>query len=257
MKRIIAGGIVAAVTCCLPIVVQARPQTQDQPTVTIARPRKAGDVVRMKVNATADVAGTEVTLERTVKTEVKEIKKTGEVVIVSSDLGGKVNAGGQEMEIPPTGPVTTTFDKLGRPVKYERSASDMSIMAPEVEQLIAVMQDYVLPDKPVKAGDAWENELPNPLFKDKKVQVKTTFVGMDKLEEAEVWKLKQTMAVVVDADGSKMSAELVFLVDPATGTPRTAEGAIKGVPTQYGPVDLRIKATLLKPEAPKTGETPK
>ncbi len=230
---------------------------QDEAAVSISRTRKAGDVLRIKVTATADVAGTEVTLERTLKTEVKEIKKTGEIVLAQSDLGGKVNAGGQEMDIPGSGPALTTVDKLGRLVKFDRPATDMSILAPEVEQLVLTMQDYLLPEKAVKPGESWEAELPNPLVPDKKVKVKTTFVGMDKLDEMQVWKIKQAMTVIVEALGTKMTSEMLFLADPSSGTPQVVEGTMKGVPTQYGAVDLKLKAVLLKPEPPKAPDTPR
>ncbi|MBM3495329.1 MAG: hypothetical protein FJX72_13565 [Armatimonadetes bacterium] len=243
---------------CLPYAAPAQAtQATDAPAVTLARVQKVGDVWRARVIGTANVSGAEVTLDRTIRQEVKEIKKTGEVVTITRDLGGKVNAGGQEMEVPESGPVTVTSDKLGRMVKYEKSSNDMSIMAPEVEQIMAVMQDYLLPEKPVKAGDTWENALPNPLDKDKKLQVKTTFVGMDKVEDAQVWKIKQVVTAVVDSEGGKMTAEIVFLAHPTNGATKVLEGTMKGMPTQYGPIDLKLKVTQLKPEAEKAPAPPK
>lgn len=251
MKLLTICALLSALTSQLSAV------AQDQSPTAITRTRKVGDVLRMKVTATADVAGTEVILERTIKTEVKEVKKTGEIVIAQSDLGGKVNAGGQEIDIPASGPAVTTMDKLGRLVKYARPATDMSIVAPEVEQLLLVMQDYIQPEKAVNPGGSWETELPNPLVAEQKIKVKTTYVGLDKHEDAPVWKIKQTMTVVVDASGTKMTADMVFLADPTSGTPRVVEGTIKGTPTQYGPVDLKLKATLLKPDAPNASNTPR
>jgi hypothetical protein len=247
-------ALAAAAACAPSALAQA---TGDQPAVAIARIQKVGDIQRVKVLATAEVTGSTVDVERTVKSVVKEIKKTGEIVVISTDEGGKVNVGGQERDVPPSGPATITTDKLGRIVRYERPANDMSMMAPEVEQMMAVMQDYLLPEKPVKPGESWECQLPNPLIKDKKVQVKTTFVGLDKHEDAPVWKIKQVVTADVNTEGGKFTAEFVFLADPANGIAKLADGTMKGVPTQYGPLDIKLKAVLLKPEAPKATTPPK
>ena len=229
---------------------------QNEAATTISRTWKAGDVIRMKFTATGEVAGTEVVLERTLKTEVKEVKENGEIVLVQTDLGGTVSAGGQAMDIPGAGPATTTVDKRGRLVKFTRAAADMSILAPEVEQLVLMTLDYLLPDKEVRSGDNWETELPNPLVPSKKIKVKTNYVGMDKLNDVRVWKIKQAMTVFVDTSDTKMSSEIVFLVDPASGAPQTIEGTLQGVPTQFGSVKLKLKSVFLKPESPKAAETP-
>ncbi|NLI00127.1 MAG: hypothetical protein GX446_11635 [Chthonomonadales bacterium] len=257
MRCGLLAAALAAIGCSLGFPAASQETKPAEPAVTLVRTVKVGDVRVMKVSATADVYGTEVVLERTLRTEVKEIKDTGEVVTVVRDTGGKVNAGGQELDIPDTGPITVTADKLGRMVKYERPAADMAILGAEVEQLLAIMQDYILSDKAVKPGEEWKNELPNPAFKDKKVQVKTTFVGMDKLDDAPVWKIRQSVVAPLDANEGKMTADLVFLADPANGHPRVIEGAIKGLPTQYGTVDLKLKATQVPAEKSKPAETPK
>lgn len=241
----------------LPILLLAIPALAQEPepeAVTLKRPQKAGTVLRYKVSAVADAGGTEVTVERTVKYEVKEIKENGDVVLIMTDQGGKINAMGQEMEVPLATKVTLTTDKLGKIVKYERSLDDLSVMAPEVEHLLAVAQDYVLPDKPVKPGDKWEYELDNPVVKDKKVTIKGTFVGYEKVEETRVWKVKQTMTAVTDSSGSKMEAEMVFLINPEDGVTMRAEGAFKNVPSQYGPVNVTWKTALLKPEPAQPAE---
>lgn len=223
----------------------------DDGASTLVRTQKAGDIVRYKVDAVANAGGAEVIVVRTLKHEIKEIRKNGEVVTEITDLGGTVNAMGQEMEYPLAGRLTMVADKLGRPVKYERGADGLSVMSPEAEQLLLVAQDFLLPEKPVKPADTWQYEIANPLLKDHKVTIKATFVGLEKLEETTVWKIKQTLTAPIDAEGDKMVAEMVFQADPATGLLVRSEGTIKSVPSQYGPVDLTWKAKLVKDEAEK------
>jgi hypothetical protein len=226
----------------------------EPPLLTLTRVHKAGDVVRYKVDVVAQTGGADATVVREAKLEVKEVKPTGEVTAVLTDLGGHVNAMGQDMDIPPSSPVTIVSDRVGRILKYERSSDDLtlaSVMSPEVERLLAMAQDYVLPEKPVKAGDSWQYEVANPAVKDTKATIKATFVGVEKLAEAEVRKIKQVLTAQAEASGAKMVAEIVFLTEPSTGRALKAEGTMKGVPTQYGPMDLTWKATLVKPEPAK------
>lgn len=227
----------------------------DPQPLTLTRVQKVGDVVRHKIEVAAQAGGADATVVREVKLEVKEVKPSGEVTTVLTDLGGKVNAMGQDMDIPPSSPVTVVSDKLGRILKYQRSTDDItitSVMAPEVERLVAMAQDYVLPEKPVKAGDSWQYEVANPAVKDTKATIKATFVGIEKLAEAEVRKIKQVVTAQAEASGEKMVAEIVFVTEPSSGRVLKAEGTMKGVPTQYGPMDLTWKATIVKPEAEKS-----
>ncbi len=230
-------------------------RAQDETEVTIKKTQKAGDTVRYRLNATADVGGSEVIVERTVKFEIKQVKENGDVVATMSDQGGKINAMGQEMEVPLASVVTITTDKLGRIVKYQRGTDEISVMSPEVEQLLAMAQDYVLPEKPVKPKDTWQYEVANPVIKDKKVALKGTYLGMEKIEDTVTWKIKQTLTAVIDSEGGKMEAEMVFFADPADGTIVRAEGKLKNVPSQYGPVDIAWKAARLK--ADTSTATPK
>lgn len=221
---------------------------QDETAVSMKRTLKAGNVTRYKVVAVADAGGSEVTVERTLKIEIKEIKENGDVVMTVKDEGGKINAMGQEMESPLASLVTITVDKTGRMLKYQRSSDDIAVMAPEIEQLVFFNQDYILPDKEVKPNDTWKVELPNPAVKEKKVELKFTYAGYEKVDDTRVWKIKQTCTAETDSYGSKMTGETTFLVDPEDGKTLRFEGTLKGVPTLYGPVDIKVKANLIKPE---------
>jgi len=230
-------------------VLPAVAQQQDDTTVTLKRPQKAGTVQRYKIEAIADAGGTEVTVERKMKIEIKEVKENGDVVLVMKDEGGKIVAMGQEMEVPLASTVTVTTDKLGKVLKYERANDDLSVMAPQIERLLAVAQDYVLPEKDVKPGDTWQYEMDNPALKDTKVTVKLMYAGFEKVDETRVWKIKQAMSAPVDREGGKMEAEMTFFVNSETGVTVRAEGKFSNVPSQYGPVNITWKTSLVKPDA--------
>src|SRR5207248_1555 len=66
------------------------------------------------------------------------------------------------------------------------------ILAPEIARLLATLRTPILPEKEVKAGDTWQTEFDNPAVKGKKFTVKTTFVGTDKVEGMDVWKIQQS-----------------------------------------------------------------
>src|SRR5437764_10108937 len=85
----------------------------DDKTVTLGRTYKEGDKVSHKVTVTVSVNGMDVVVTRTAKSTVKEVKKTGEVVIIQTDDGSSLNIGGMEQQQPAGPPVTEIRDKSG------------------------------------------------------------------------------------------------------------------------------------------------
>ncbi|NUQ69588.1 MAG: hypothetical protein HUU17_02055 [Chthonomonadales bacterium] len=230
------------------LAIALRPVPTDDALINLARTRKPGDATRYQVKAVAEVGGLEVTIDRTVRVDVKEVRENGDVVTITSDLGGKVSAMGQEIASPKLSRLNATTDKLGRLTKFQRSTDEIAILSPESEQLLAIVQDYTLPDKPVKVGDTWTHELANPLVKDAKITVKGTLKGEETVDGTVQRLIRHTVEAVVDAEGSKVKADMLFYVDPTTGGPIRFEGKAEGVPTQYGTLNFTFKALLLKPE---------
>jgi hypothetical protein len=206
---------------------------------------KKGDVFRYKLDVIANVMGMEVTVKTGQKMTVKEVKENGDFVIVYEGEAGVANIGGQEQEMPAQPPFEITISKRGKFVSYN-SEAQQGLMSPEIVKLMAVMNENVLPDKAVKAGDTWTTEVDNPAVKNQKVVTKTTFVGIEKVDEVEYWKIKQVSEAATDDSGTKMTQEMTVWLVPGSGHTYKMEGKIKGLPTQFGDMDWTIKMSLVK-----------
>jgi hypothetical protein len=206
---------------------------------------KKGDTFRYKMEVVASVMGMDVTVKTGQKMTVKEIKENGDYVIVYEGEAGVANIGGQEQEMPAQPPFNITISKRGKFVSYN-SEAQQGIMSPEIVKLMAVMSENVLPEKAVKAGDTWTTEVDNPAVKNQKVVTKTTFLGIEKVEGVDYWKIKQVSEAATDDSGTKMTHEMTIWLVPGSGHTFKMEGMIKGLPTQFGDMNWAIKMTLVK-----------
>lgn len=218
----------------------------------LAYVRKEGDTARYKMVQISNVGGTEVPIETTLKTMVKEVKPTGEATILYTNEGGTYTLNGTEMPIPASPPITYTFDKMGQLASYKPNDDKGGIYSVPVGNLIAVAYHVLLPDKEVKPGDTWKTEIDNPAAKGKKITVNSTFVGMDKAESMDACRVKQTVVAETET-GDKVSFECTDWLAPDTGKLLKAEETAKGVPTQYGAMDWEAKTTLVKGDKKKDG----
>ena len=225
------------------------PVRADEKAVTFARPFKVGDAVKYKSTATIDLGGQKIVVTQNRKHVVKLIKDNGEIVIDIVDEGGKVDLGGSEMDIPAKSPETITSDKQGKMLAYKPSAEENPYLSNTTLHLLAVVDRIVLTDKEVKAGDSWTTEIDNPAAKGKKVAIKTTYVGTEKVGGADAWKVKQT--VDADTDGGKLNADVTALLDPANGQIISADQTLKGIPGQMGAIDWTSKLVRVKGEEKK------
>ncbi|MGC8667461.1 MAG: hypothetical protein ACP5VE_05040 [Chthonomonadales bacterium] len=234
--------------CCTGMLAVGGLAAAQDKAVQLSGSYKAGEVARYKYDITAQVSGTEVPAYRTIKETVKEIKPNGDVVVLQQDEGGKYVANGQDNDLQPEAPATITFDKAGKLVSFTTNENEGSgFMETPIRKLLAVMTHVYFPNKAVAPSDAWQTEVDNPAVKGKKVVIKTTYLGTDTLDGVQYWKVKQSASAAVDAEGDKMATEFTYWLDPANGAVVKGEGSQKGVPTQYGPMDLAVKITRVKP----------
>jgi hypothetical protein len=219
----------------------------DDALVTLSRTFKKGDTVRMKIETRVDNNGTEIPLSLTSRATVKDVKDEGQVVVESQDEAGKLTINGSDMDIP-AGPIETlTYDKSGKLVDFK--SAEGGVITPEILRQLEIMRMPILPDKKVKAGDSWQSEFDNPAVKGKKFTVKTTFVGMGKVDGADTWQMKQEGAPETDGNGAKMGFDATYWLDPASGQIVKSDVKIKDQPTtMYGTHSLTTKATRVKSE---------
>ena len=213
--------------------------------VTVKQVLKVGDSIQLK--STTSVGARDVTVVQTRKQTVKELKENGDAVFIVTPLGGKYTVNGTDNDIPAGAPTTVTTNKYSRILTYKPDNDDNPYLSASTLHLLALVDTIIFPDKPVKAGDSWTSDLDNPAVKDKKVTIKTTFVGADKDDGKDVWKVKQTMSA--DTDAGKMTADTTALLDASNGQLVHAEMDVKGVPAKIGgPVDWKIKLVRVKGE---------
>lgn len=219
----------------------------DDKPIKLARTVKEGDVVRSKVTVNANAGGMDIVVVQTFKNKAKEINKKGEIVweqttesVVVNDMEQQGAAGQVQTE---------TRDKTNKLVDYKPPQAGQDIFSPEVQKLMAGSSEILFSDKEVKSGDSWTTELDNPVVKDKKVKVKTTFVGMDKVDGKDYWKVKQAAEADTDDKGAKTTYEMTSWLDPADGSTFKMEGQVKDLPVaQIGSLSWTMKMERLKNE---------
>lgn len=238
MNRVLGGALLAVALLAGP-----RLRADEMPVSLLVKP-KAGRVTFSKTIIKTNVANMDVIVTAAQKETVKEVKDNGDVVIETADQGTTLNVGGQDMDQPAVPAFAITRDKLGK--LKESKEPEGTFMAPEVSKLMALLSSSLLTEKTVKTNDTWETELENPAVKAKKIKVKDTYLGLEKVDGKDAWKIKQAAEAVVADDGSKMSYEFTEWINPETGESLKREGTVKDVPTQYGALTMQIASKVVK-----------
>lgn len=249
----IFGGAMLACTLLLCSAAQA------EEGIHLLVPPKVGQSARMKLYMKVDLGGMKFVSEGVSREVVKEVKENGDVVLESTEEGSTVTAGGVTQKAPTNPPSTSTRDKFGKTLVPGREPTG-GLTTPEVDKLMMQITDVILTDKALQVNDTWETAIDNPAVPEKKITLKDTYLGLEKIEGKDYWKIKQTTEAVANAKGDKVTYELQEWIDPATGIPYKFSGTIQGVPTQQGIMNIQLNARLLKPDeqiAPKAGKAEK
>src|SRR5438105_230723 len=112
-------------------------RADDAKPVSIVTTPKAGDSVRYKTTLKISVNGSEVTVEQTRKHVVKEIKENKDVVLAVEEEGGKVEAGGNDMDIPAGTPTAVTVDKANKVLAFKPEKEDNPYLSTAAQHLMA------------------------------------------------------------------------------------------------------------------------
>jgi len=250
-NRVFAGALLA-----FALIGSQTARADDEKPVSLLIAPKVGQVKHIKTTIKTNAAGMDLTVTQSQKFTIKELKANGDVVFEIADEGTVVNVGGQEMEQPPSPPRSVTRDKIGK-VKEINVDEAAQFMAPEVTKIMAGLSAAILTEKAVKTNDTWQTELENPAVKEKKITVKGTYLGLDKVEGMDYWKIKQTAEAIVDANGGKMSYDITQWINPTTGDVLKTEGTIKDVPTQIGQLTMQLSSKAVKVEEKAKSEAAK
>lgn len=252
-KHRIGMGAMCALALVGQMAVYADQKEDAAKSVDLKPTVKVGDMVRYKGSMTVSTSNGDVVVSSSEKHTLKEIKDNGDLVILVEDEGTKVDSGGMEQEFPAGSPVTVTLTKYNKVLSYKPKMEEQGVFSIPTLHLLMMVDRIVFPDKQVKPEDSWTTEADNPAVKDKKVKVKTTYVGMGKVGDKPAWKIKQMLEADVDGD-TKMTAETTALLDPSNGQLIEAEQTVKGAPSQFGPLDWKGKVQRLKAEEKKASD---
>ena len=250
-NRVMSGALFAFALLAGPMA-----HADDEKPVSLIVPPKAGRVTRAKTIIKSNLNGADLLITQTRKDTVKAVKENGDFIVEITDEGTTINFGGTDQEGPAMPPQTITRDKVNK-IKEMKTPDANPYMAPEVSQLMVELATAILTDKPVKAKDTWQTELDNPAVKEKKITVKDTYLGPEKIDGKDYWKIKQTAEAIVDTDGSKMTYEITQWIDPADGSIFKIDGTLKDIPTTSGPLTMQITSTAIKAADKSKAETAK
>lgn len=240
----VLGGVLLALTCIAGPMARA---DDEKPVHLLVKP-KVGHVTHSKSVVKTSVMGMELIITSIDKDVVKEVKENGDVVYESGHESGTISVGGKEQEQPVTPATTKTHDKFGK-LKDYKGKDNSGFTTPEIDAIMESITTLILTDKPVKTSDTWDTELDNPAVKEKKVVVKGTYLGTEKIDGKDYWKIKQTTEAVVDADGSKIGYDFTDWIDPVNGDTLKSEGTVKDVPTQFGVLTMHVSTKAVKADS--------
>ena len=222
----------------------------DEKKITVTRDPKAGKVIVFKSTSKGEVAGAEFQVERGMKVTIKAVKETGAVTLDRLMLDGTLTLNGSAQDVKAQPLVTETRDKTGKLTAFKHIDTPSDIFAPEISQIIAILDEPIIGAAGIAEGDAWETTVDNPAAKDK-ITIKTSYLGIEKVGDVEMWKFKQSASPVVNRDGTKMTADTLFWLNPKTGVTEKSVATLKDVPSMYGPMTMETTLKFVKIEDAK------
>ncbi|HLK55963.1 MAG TPA: hypothetical protein VKU00_05350 [Chthonomonadaceae bacterium] len=223
----------------------------DDSPVLLQHTVKTKDLARYKIVIKAEVPAVgSATLTIIRKDEVKEVKDNGDTSTLVTPEKMTLNLAGDESDRDTPPPFTLVRTKVGKLLDYKPEKEDESILTTPMWKLFNALSEPLLAAKEVKPNDTWETEFDNPLVDGKKFTLKSVYLGTEKVDGVDLWKIKQTATPVVDKDGGKMPFEQTSWLDPASGQIVKAEATYTDIPTntQFGKVGMSIKVTPVKDE---------
>jgi hypothetical protein len=246
----IIAGIVASMAL-LPGIARA------DDAVTLKYTIKVGDAMHQQV--VLKVAGVDATAKQTLKSVVKEVKDTGDVTVLETDEGGSFTLNGADTPMDKVPDITIKRDKQGKVTDW-KLAMDLPATYPlpvEILRALGQLYNIVLPTAAVKEKDTWKLDLDNPVYDKMKIKIENTYVGIEKVDGVDLWKIKQTATVPLDADGNVSTFDGTFWLNPANGQLAKMDGNVKDVPTQLGKFTFSVLVSPAKDDKPTPAPTDK
>ena len=216
--------------------------------VKIVRSYKLDELVHYDVTMKLNIMGAEILIVTGNKLTAKEMKKDGSAVVLEEPELMKVTSGGVTQKAPGNKPWKEVRDNRGILKDYIVDDDPAAVTSPNGLRLIASMSDVLLPEKEVKSGESWETELDNPTRTNKKYKIKSTLLGIEKIDGVDYLKIDQMAEAAFEIESSKMSYHLIAWVDTTNGQMFKTHGILKGLPTQSGGIGWDLSMQRTKPK---------
>lgn len=235
------GGVLFA---CAFVVGSAANAQNDQAVNLIVKP-KVGRVIRNRTIVKTSFMGMELVVNESQKNTVKAVKTNGDIVVEIAAESAIIRIGGMNQVQDPNPPYSIIRERNGR-IKEGRKIDMDEFMKIGVAKVNEALGAFILPEKPVKPNDTWETVLNNPAVVDRKITVKGTYLGLEKIDGKEYWKIKQSSEAIVDVDGTKVTYDSTEWVNPDDGETFRLEATAANVPTNAGNLTLKISGEAVK-----------
>jgi len=150
--------------------------------------------IKISARLADDSGNLAITTRSSSRHEIKEVSEDGTAVYEQLDEKFDATFNGKPV-VPDPGapkpkPITVTFAKNGLITKRVNPNSDPFDPA---DKVIRALQSMPVPTAPLKVGDTWKTELPNPLLKNKLITANSTFKGTEKVLGLDALKIEQKM----------------------------------------------------------------
>ena len=240
LKRILCSALIASAALAGPLARAA----EEKPVNLIVTP-KVGRVVRMKMTVKLNIMGMDMVMSGVEKETVKAVQPNGDVVLEIVDEGGTMSTGGASQQMPAQAPYTKTLDRFGK-TKKSKPYVDDGFTTEGTSKLMDAVTDALLTDRPVRPNDTWQTVVDNPAVKGQKVTIKSVYLGLDRIDGKAYWKIHQTTAAAVNAEGGRLDYEFTEWIDPTTGATFKDDATVKGLPTKAGLMTMQMSAAAVK-----------
>ncbi|OYT73118.1 MAG: hypothetical protein CFK49_02095 [Armatimonadetes bacterium JP3_11] len=188
---------------------------------------KEGDVFKYKMTMDIDFGGQNVTVTMPITNKVLKIEESGNIVMESAAGEMLIKFGDQEMPQPAPPASKITYKPNGAIEKAESAQGGLP----------ANNFNAAFPDKPVKVGDKWSHTIKGQNGAPDIVNT-LELVGVEKLGEAEVLKIKVTLRTADTKESEGFSGDGFNWIDPKTGMLVKSEISVKGMVAEGAPMPL-------------------
>ncbi len=186
---------------------------------------KKGDTERFRTyikisgRAADDTGDLVIALRSESRHEVRDVAADGTVTYDQSDDSRQTSINGMPIPDKPSmrKPITITVAPNGLMVKRVNPAADPFDRS---EKSVPVIQSIPAPDQPVKIGDTWKSEFPNPLLKNKTVVATSTLIGAEKLLGVDALKVRMEMSFPSTFGATEaeiVHVQVTYHLDPKSG----------------------------------------